>query len=246
LRFFEPVEIYPSNGGGHVKKMWWGIFFSSLVLVLIAFPESIFAYRLKDLAVALVLSLIPLIPLVAPFVPGAIQTFINEKIKGLANKHDIEQLTQKVEEARLFYQKGLEDHKTDNRLRLSVLERRFQAHQEAYRLCYVIINDSAENTKQNYQSICDWWPGNCLYLDPKPRECVLEAVFGAFLIVNWNTDGRTDYDDEGYREALRETSRGINLIHAALQSLEEAVGVPPIAGSKVDQMRKSGLIKEPG
>src|SRR5581483_12277242 len=71
--------------------------------------------------------------------------YMSEKGKNLATKEDVADITQKVEEVKSFYASQLQDlqHKNDllleqlrsrQQLRMAALEKRLQAHQDAYML----------------------------------------------------------------------------------------------------------------
>lgn len=60
--------------------------------------------------------------------------YASEKGKNLATREDIEILTKLVEDVRHKFATDLEEQKAANQLRLAALDRRLQAHQEAFTL----------------------------------------------------------------------------------------------------------------
>jgi len=68
-----------------------------------------------------------------------------------------------------------------NQLRLAALEKRLQAHQEAYTF-WRKLKFNAANEKTIGKIVEDsqtWWEENCIYLDPKAREAFFRAILSA-------------------------------------------------------------------
>ncbi|MGI9485606.1 MAG: hypothetical protein ACR2RF_06950 [Geminicoccaceae bacterium] len=63
-----------------------------------------------------------------------IQPYIYHKIKNVAQKEDIANITEEIEKVRVRFDKMREDNTTENKLRLSIFDQRFRAHQEAFSL----------------------------------------------------------------------------------------------------------------
>jgi hypothetical protein len=110
------------------------------------------------------------------YVPG----YLQEKGKNLATKEDISDITEIIESVKRQHAEILEDLKTKNQLRLSALDSRLRAHQEAYGL-WREINGSIDTEKlSDVIKKCDeWWGSNCLYLEPAARSAFLGAFVGA-------------------------------------------------------------------
>ena len=211
-----------------MRKVLWGAFFGALIGVILLAPDSLFAYRVREtlLAVFLILVVVGF-----AFYDLAFKPFTK---RWAENQADIKS---GVEDLKLELGKKLEDHKTENHLRVSVIENRFQAHQEAYRLCNNIVNGPLMEIRENYNKLRDWWSRNCLYLDPKPRERFLDAIQGADLLVIWHDEDRIYKGGKWDTEALKQQTIGLRLVSDAMQALEEAVGVPPIKSDKLEVMK---------
>lgn len=113
----------------------------------------------------------------------SVDAYSAEKGKNLAQKEDVEALTRIVEDVKQQNAVLLEDHKSRNQLRLAAIDRRLQAHQEAYSLWRRCVanayGDPIELGKVVMQSQ-HWWNDNCLYLAPAARD----AFFHSFMAVN--------------------------------------------------------------
>ncbi len=106
--------------------------------------------------------------------------YAKEKGKNLATKEDIGEITRKVEAIRAEYNHVLEEIKNRNQLRLAAIDRRLQAHQEAYAywaaLMKYIHEDRVDEVAREAE---DWWTHNCLYLTPAARRAFSDAVWAA-------------------------------------------------------------------
>src|SRR5262245_670724 len=103
-----------------------------------------------------------------------VRSYLSEKAKNLATKQDIEDITEKIENIKArFTERG--------GLRLALVDRRMQAHQEAYALWWrlksaVYKPDLINDVTRECQ---DWWVNNCLYLEPAVREAFRLAFLAA-------------------------------------------------------------------
>ena len=108
-----------------------------------------------------------------------LSSYLSEKAKNLATREDIEEITRKVEGVRTQYSSLLEELKARHQLRLAAVDRRLQAHQEAFALWRKLM--AAVHTKDigNVVTECQaWWELNCIYLEPVVREAFAIA-YGA-------------------------------------------------------------------
>lgn len=107
--------------------------------------------------------------------------YLAKKAENLATKEDIQKITRLQEEVRIEFEHLLEEQRTQGRLRLAVLERRFQAHQEAFTLWFRLLHSvhTSENSKA-VQECQRWWEENNLYLDSEPRAAFKQAYAAAF------------------------------------------------------------------
>jgi hypothetical protein len=70
--------------------------------------------------------------------------------------------------------------------RAAALEKRLEAHQEAYRLWYEMVG-AIHDPKKGPEAAArcqDWWVSHCLYLDAKVREEFIRCAREAFLYRN--------------------------------------------------------------
>lgn len=213
-----------------MKKFWWSVFFGALFGILLLFPETNFSYRFFNLAHTLQLSVVQIIGLLALNTSilagifgalwGAIaQPYLSERAKNLATKHDVSAITREVEQVKLGMSKQLEDHKTGNQLRMAVVEKRFQAHQEAYAHWFAVMRAClGEGDKEAISQSQEWWIHNCLYLDTEPRFALRQANHWAKHHIDLLK--RSASDDEIKRNAKNLEETG--------QIIENAVGLPPI------------------
>jgi hypothetical protein len=68
-----------------------------------------------------------------------------------------------------------------NQLRLAAIEKRLQAHQEAYTLWRKLMFTIIEHEDLSGLVLqCEtWWNNNCLYLDPQSRKAFFDSYFAA-------------------------------------------------------------------
>ena len=131
--------------------------------------------------------------LIALFVfKNYVTPYIRKKGENLATKQDIAEITDEIEKVRSEYAKQLEEISLQNRLILeqakrkhqlsiAALDRRLEAHQQAYtlwrKLRSLLYKDEVGSVVMECQ---EWWVRNCLYLDAEARQAFSEAYHGAF------------------------------------------------------------------
>jgi hypothetical protein len=107
-------------------------------------------------------------------------TYLSEKGRNLATREDIGEITDKVESVRSQYTALAEELKARHQLRLAALDRRLQAHQEAFTHWRRLLGSAyAENIRQVTMECQDWWEKNCVYLEPGVRQAFVEAYTAA-------------------------------------------------------------------
>jgi len=122
-----------------------------------------------------------------------------------------------------------------DRYRLAAVEKRLQAHQEAFALwAKIIANVHDENTIGAVTNEChDWWTNNCLYLEEDARKAFRHSYICA---VN-----HKDYlKDRSQPETVKANWKDIL---AAGDALARAVALPPI-GELVKEYEKKALGQE--
>ena len=121
-----------------------------------------------------------------------LSSYLSEKGKNLATREDIEGITRKVEGVRTQYLSLVEELKARHQLRLAAVDRRLQAHQEAFTLWRKVM--AATHTDDIGKVVIDcqsWWEQNCIYLEPGVREAFVRA-YGAANDHNSFVRGRVE------------------------------------------------------
>lgn len=107
-------------------------------------------------------------------------SYLTEKGKNLATREDITAIADKVESVRTQYATLIEELKARHQLRLAAVDRRLQAHQEAFTLWRKLM--SATHTDEIGTVVIEcqtWWEQNCIYLEPAVREAFVSAYRAA-------------------------------------------------------------------
>lgn len=103
--------------------------------------------------------------------------YLSEKGKNLATKEDVAAITDEIERVRTQYAVLLEERKATNQLRMAAIDKRMQAHQEAFTLWREILRTvHSENINVTTLKCQEWWEKNCLYLEQSVRETFLLAM----------------------------------------------------------------------
>ena len=121
-----------------------------------------------------------------------LSSYLSEKGKNLATREDIEEITRKVEGVRTQYLSLVEELKARHQLRLAAVDRRLQAHQEAFTLWRKVM--AATHTEDVGRIVIEcqsWWEQNCIYLEPSVREAFVTA-YGAAHSHNSLVKGRVE------------------------------------------------------
>ena len=95
-----------------------------------------------------------------------------------ADREDLPELTRIVEDIKHQNAQLLESLKSHNQLRVAAIDKRLQAHQEAFtlwrKLVGVLWNGDVNSVVEECQR---WWDENCLYLEPEARNAFSIAYF---------------------------------------------------------------------
>lgn len=117
---------------------------------------------------------------------------LSEKGRNHATREDIEEITRKVEGVRTQYVSLVEELKARHQLRLAAVDRRLQAHQDAFSLWRRLM--AATHTEEVGKVVIEcqsWWEQNCIYLEPTVREAFV-AAYGAASDHNSLVKGRVE------------------------------------------------------
>ncbi len=107
------------------------------------------------------------------FVKPSLIIYFTKKAENLATKEDVASITDQVELVKSQYSVILENIKAKNQLRLAALDKRLQAHQEAFTLWRELF--SAIHSPDIGKAVIncqEWWGKNCIYLEPEVREAL--------------------------------------------------------------------------
>ena len=166
--------------------------------------------------------------------------YLQRKGQNFADKEDIEQLTKIVESVRSQHAKDLENLAHENRkvleqgsrehqLRLAALDRRLEAHQQAFVLWQKLLAAMrTDQTNAIVKECQNWWTSNCLYLDAQSRE----AFFRAFHAAG-NHESLLKSFDRGAVTAERIEQNG-DIIRAAGPAIVQGAALPPIKDFKAE------------
>jgi len=115
------------------------------------------------------------------------------------------------------------------RLREAVADRRFEAHQKAFRYVALLRNHMNAQDTAGKESLIglvmecqNWWEENCLYLDDEPRKAFQAAYNSAFQRPELFAAPRNDET----KALLQSTAADI---FGAFQAIERAVALRPYA-----------------
>ena len=119
-----------------------------------------------------------------------VPAYLSEKAKNLATREDIAAITHEIEGVRTQYLSLIEELKGRHQLRLAAVERRLQAHQEAF--CEWRELMETVHTPKVHASVIkcqSWWEKNCVYLEPSVREAFVVSYRAASLHSSVNQPG---------------------------------------------------------
>lgn len=107
-------------------------------------------------------------------------SYFSEKGKNLATKEDIAAITRQVAAVHHEYNTLVEDLRTRNQLRMAALDRRLQAHQEAFTQWRKLVAGPKESDAAVLECQA-WWEQNCVYLEPTVRHAFVVAYSNAHM-----------------------------------------------------------------
>ena len=164
-------------------------------------------------------------------------SYLSQKGKNLATQEDIGKITREVEQVKSEYTERLEgiaEHlRYRNQLRLAALDRRLQAHQEAYALWQNLMDNVRDREKVGDAVVkCqEWWRENSLYLDAEARRAFITAFKSAPTYCQiWTELREADAGESERREdVLNESWESVS---SAGKVIVEAVELPSLAGEE--------------
>lgn len=162
--------------------------------------------------------------------------YFSEKGKLLATKEDIAEVTHKIEGVKALYVESQEARRFTNELRMASLDKRLQAHQDAFRRLRSLLlcawGEQIESTRQ-VLACQAWWEENCLYLEPKARHAFVDAfrAVSDHQLLMQAAHGKTV--ETGAIEAGAAMEANLKRITDALDVMLEAVALPPLTDIEV-------------
>lgn len=158
-------------------------------------------------------------------------SYLKMKGENLATKEDIQQLTRLQQEIKAEFDKILENQRIEGQLRLAVVERRFQAYQDAHTLWLKLFHTvHVGDIGQTVMDCQEWWEKNSLYLDSESRRAFNLAYHAAADHRDFLKGPR----DKEHRKVIEENWRRI--VEAG-SLIEAAVDLPKL---DISDLRRSG------
>jgi len=114
------------------------------------------------------------------FLKSYLPSYLSQKAQNLATREDIAAITHEIESVKTQYATLIEDGKAKHQLRMAALDRRLQAHQEAFTLWReLLVATHGEAVGKVVLKCQEWWEKNCLYLEPTVRDAFVLAYSSA-------------------------------------------------------------------
>lgn len=164
--------------------------------------------------------------------------YLPEKGKNLATKEDVGRITDIVEEVKREHAEQmrevshrfdlmLEEKKSSNQLRVAALDRRLDAHQQAFALWRKLFNSIHGPDITDVVIECqNWWDNNCLYLEPAAREAFANAYAAADLHRAILENSRRDC------VAIEEININWKIITDAAEIITSSVALPGLTSAE--------------
>lgn len=171
------------------------------------------------------------------FMPG----YLAQKGKNLADKEDIAALTREVEEVKRQHAEVLEAVKFRNQLRMAGIDRRLQAHQEAFTHLRELVKYSHGPEVGKQVLACqEWWERNCLYLEPEARQSFSNAYLAASVHQTMLRSHGGTMTDEQATLALEQWQANWSRITDALNKMLTAVALPVLTEAESTALKSVG------
>lgn len=186
------------------------------------------------LAMAVVVGCILSRMIVKHFLPS----YLTEKGKNLATKEDIAAITHEVEEVKNQYAILIEQFKAKSQLRMAALDKRLQAHQDAFvfwrRLVATAHSDEVGPVVMECQA---FWEQQCLYLEPAARQALSDAYVHA-ASHRQLVQGSQYMTNEQRTELMPRINESWAFINGAGKVILESVALPALSDAEAQQIGK--------
>lgn len=156
--------------------------------------------------------------------------YYSEKGKNLATREDIGRITDEMERVKAIYAEKLtaiehqhsmllEEIRGNQQLRMAAIDKRLQAHQEAYTRWRTLLSKLNSNDLGSVAFECQqWWDKNCLYLSPAARESFIKAFFAANMYSVLREEG----------DNIKERQMCVEAITAVGEAIVAGAALPPL------------------
>jgi hypothetical protein len=161
-------------------------------------------------------------------------SYLSEKGKNLATKEDIALITREVEEVRHEYTTLVEELRARQQLRMAAVDRRLQAHQEAFTHWRSLFSNPLE-AGSNVATCEAWWEKNCLYLEPSVRQ--------AFVVAYSNAHMRDEF--VRIRAEAKLITEAWGKVMAFPDILFNAVQLPPLTEAEIKALQQEPPARRP-
>lgn len=153
------------------------------------------------------------------FVATSIGTFVTgyfrKRGENLATRRDIEEITRKIEQVK-------EEIQARHTLRFAALEKRLQAHQEAFGHCRKLLGtlQSDDELQQKLDAMINWFNDNGLYLEEDATKAFWDSYYAAIEYKSQRSS--SPRNTKGMKENYA-------IIRAAPDAMREAIGLPSLS-----------------
>lgn len=162
--------------------------------------------------------------------------YLGRKAQNLADKEDIKELTHQVEQVKRQHAEILETVKVQNQLRMAAVDRRLQAHQEAFGKLRELVKYGQHPKIATKVADCEeWWEKNCLYLEPKAREAFNNAYWAASVhqTLVQASQFQMNWSPEQVKQNIENMTANWSRVLKALDVVLESVALPPLTQNEV-------------
>ena len=182
-----------------------------------------------------------IVGLILAFSRKYFDAYVVKKGSNQADKEDIEKLTRLVEEVKSKfaadlaalnhqYATTIEAKKVSSQLRMTALDRRLQAHQDAFALWRKLLKACHTPSVHTVVSECEtWWESHCLYLEPPARQAFATAFWCAGQHSSLLNSGR------GVPGAAQDIAANWKSITDTAAIIEASVALPPMVETALDK-----------
>ncbi|MDR6377325.1 hypothetical protein [Paraburkholderia caledonica] len=173
---------------------------------------------------------------------GIFGPYIREAAKNRATLRSIRQLTDAVEDIKtqnavrltdIAHQNAvlIEQIKSQNQLKVAAIDKRLQAHQDAFELWRKLNQHLSTDKLRDVIAECDgWWSKHCLYLEDDARAAFSEAYWSAHMYRQLDRKGEASLDND----AITFRVGHLTTIVEAGNRIAKAVSLPGLSNGELE------------